>query len=448
MTAPEISYNLALDYLYSFVDYSLKHSSELAKAEFNLARMQALMEALGNPQERFTILHVAGTKGKGSVCALAASALQAAGHRVGLYTSPHLLDYCERIQIDGAPVSHPGLVSLVEKVKPGVASIPKLTTFEITTAMALLHFAEQGANAAVIEVGLGGRLDATNVVTPSVTVITSLSYDHMAVLGDTLAKIATEKAGIIKEGVPVISAPQKSEALEVLIRIARERDAAFTLVGRDLTFASLSHSLDGQSIRIEGRDRAVSTSMPLLGSHQVQNAAAAAAALWAMDDRGLKVTDEDIARGFQQVRWPARFEIARREPPVIFDSAHNQDSFARLRQALDDYFPGRQAYLIFGASEDKNIPGMFEELRGKVRRLFITKADHPRALPAESIVPLAVSAGIAHEVIAPVRAAFERAIELSEKDGSIVLSAGSMFVTAEAIAAWQARKTADARKET
>jgi len=185
----ETSYNKALDYLYSFVDYSLKHSSELAKADFNLDRMFALMESLGNPQDQYYIIHVAGTKGKGSVSALCAAGLQVAGYKVGLYTSPHLLDYCERIQINGAPISHGQLVELVEEIKPHVAQIEKLTTFEITTALAFMAFAKYGVNAAVFEVGLGGRLDATNIVTPKVSVITSLSYDHTAVLGDTPQRI-------------------------------------------------------------------------------------------------------------------------------------------------------------------------------------------------------------------------------------------------------------------
>src|SRR5512143_518513 len=230
----EIAYNKALDYLYSFVDYSLKHSSELAKAEFNLDRMFALMEELGNPQMKCPIIHVAGTKGKGSVSALCASGLQVACYKVGLYTSPHLLDYCERIQINGEPISHDFMIELVEEIKPAVAKIPKLTTFEITTALGFLAFARQGCTAAVIEVGLGGRLDATNVVTPKVSVITSLSYDHMAVLGNTLAQIAGEKAGIIKEGVPVVSAPQKEEALEVLERVAKLNNSNIMLIGKDV----------------------------------------------------------------------------------------------------------------------------------------------------------------------------------------------------------------------
>jgi len=443
MTDIETAYNKALDYLYSFVDYSLRHSSELAKADFNLDRMFALMEALGNPHSKYPIIHVAGTKGKGSVCALTASALQAAGYKVGLYTSPHLLDYTERIRINGEPSSHETLVELVEEVKPAVAKIPKLTTFEITTALGLLAFAKQNVDAAVIEVGLGGRLDATNIVTPKISVITSLSYDHMAVLGDTLAKIAGEKAGIIKEGVPVVSAPQKEEALKVLERVASERNAPLTLVGRDVSFERLSYSLDGQTlsvIALSGAERSRSASthrielkIPLLGFNQIENAATSYAALKAS---GLEISDEAIQKGFAQVYWPARFEVVRRDPSVILDSAHNQDSFARLRETLEEHFPGKPVYLIFGASEDKNIPGMFAEMRPKIKRLIVTRADHPRALEVEKIVELARQAGVQSEAVSPVESAFGRALELSEKDGSIVLSAGSMFVTAEAMRAW------------
>src|SRR5690349_9626097 len=250
MTDTEIGYNQALDYLYSFVDYSLKHISELAKAEFNLDRMFALMEELGNPQEKYPIIHVAGTKGKGSVAALSASVLKAAGYKTGLYTSPHLWDYTERIQINGEPISRQQLIELVEEVKPAIAKIPKLTTFEITTAIGFLAFAKQNVNAAVVEVGLGGRLDATNILIPKVAVITSLSYDHMAVLGNTLAEIAGEKAGIIKERIPVVSAPQTDEALQVLERIANQKSSPFILVGRDIKFERLTSSLNGQSLRL------------------------------------------------------------------------------------------------------------------------------------------------------------------------------------------------------
>ena len=443
----EAEYNKALDYLYSFVDYSLKHSSELAKAEFNLDRMFSLMEELGNPQSKYPIIHVAGTKGKGSVCALCASGLKVAGFKVGLYTSPHLLDYCERIQINGEPITHEFLVELVEEIKPAVAKIPKLTTFEITTALGFLAFAKQGCNAAVIEVGLGGRLDATNIVTPRVSVITSLSYDHMAVLGDTLAKIAGEKAGIIKRGVPVVSSAQKPEALEVIQRVARLVESKMIIVDEEIKIEPLASSLDGQSLRLSSFIFPLSTphfplskisnsldlTIPLLGSHQLENAATAYAALKVS---GLEISDEAIQKGFAQTRWRGRFEIARQNPPVIFDSAHNQDSFTKLRETLEEYFPGKMIYLIFGASEDKNIPGMFEEMKSKIKRLIVTRADHPRALEEARIVELARQAEIESEAVSPVESALARALELSAKDGSIVLSAGSMFVTAEVMAAW------------
>jgi len=438
----EIAYNLALDYLYSFVDYSLKHSSELAKADFNLGRMFELMKSLGNPQAKYPIIHVAGTKGKGSTSALCAAALQAAGYKVGLYTSPHLLDYTERIQINGTPISHEQMIELVEEIKPYVAKIEMLTTFEITTALAFLGFGKYGVNAAVFEVGLGGRLDATNIVTPKVSVITSLSYDHTAVLGNTLTLIAGEKAGIIKDGVPVVSSPQKDESLAILERIAELKYSSLTLIGRDVKFELIESSLEGQNLTVDGERRTVGDGprstvklqIPLLGKHQVENAATACTALKVS---GIPITDEQIQKGFSKVQWRARFEIARREPPVIFDSAHNQDSFEKLSETLETYFPGKKVYLIFGASEDKNIPGMFAELKSKIEKIIITRADHPRALEVEKIQQLAEQAGVESEAVTPVKAALAWALELSSKDGSIVLSAGSMFVTAEVMSAWK-----------
>lgn len=425
----ETQYNRALDYLYSFVDYSLKHSSELAKADFNLDRMFALMESMGNPQKKYPIIHVAGTKGKGSVSALCASALKAAGYKTGLYTSPHLLDFVERIQINGEPISHAQLVELVEEIKPHVARIEKLTTFEITTALAFLAFAKYNVTAAVFEVGLGGRLDATNIVTPNVSVITSLSYDHTAVLGNTLALIAGEKAGIIKQNIPVVSSPQKDEALEVLLRVANSTNSEFTLIGKDVKFDFIESSLNGQTLQIEN----LKLQIPLLGNHQIENAVTAYAAL---KKSAINISDEQIQAGFANVKWRARFEIARLNPTVIFDSAHNQDSFVRLDETLQTYFPNQKVYLIFGASEDKNILDMFSALKSKIEKIIVTKADHPRALEVEKIVRLADQLEIKSEAAFPVKAALKRALELSSKDGSIVLSAGSMFVTAEVMREW------------
>ena len=426
----ETAYNKALDYLYSFVDYSLKHTSELVKAEFNLERMFELMAALGNPQDSYPIVHVAGTKGKGSVSVMAASALHAAGYRAGLYISPHLQDFCERIQVGGEPISHGELAALVEEIKPAVARLPFITTFELTTALGFLYFAHRGVDAAVVEVGLGGRLDATNILTPLVSVITSLSYDHMAVLGNTLAAIAGEKAGIIKTGRPVVSSPQKDEALAVLEKVAAERHAPLTLVGREVTFETGEHSLDGQSLTIVNR---VILRIPLLGAHQVVNAATAYAALKAS---GLNVSDEAIQKGFAGVKWPCRFEVLRREPPVVIDSAHNRDSALRLRQALDDYFPGRSVVMIFCALEDKDISGMLVELAPRLEQVIATQADHPRAPSVEWIAGQVQQAGFPVEAVTPVAAALERALELAG-ERMLVLTAGSVAFAGEVRTAWQ-----------
>ncbi len=435
MNDTETVYNHALDYLYSFVDYSLKHISELAKAEFNLDRMFALMEELGNPQEKYPIIHVAGTKGKGSVAALSASALKAAGYKTGLYTSPHLWDYTERIQINGEPISHQQLIELVEEVKPAVAKIPKLTTFEITTAIGFLAFAKNNANAAVVEVGLGGRLDATNIVMPKVAVITSLSYDHMAVLGHTLREIAGEKAGIIKEGIPVVSAPQATEALEVLERIAKERSSPFILVGKDVEFERLTSSLDGQELAVSNQQSAVRLRIPLLGAHQIENAAIEYTEL---KTSVIPASDQAIQTGFAQVKWPARFEILRREPPVVIDSAHNRDSALRLRQTLDEYFPEIPVILIFCALEDKDITGILEELKPRLECVIATRADHPRAPSAEWMAEQVKKVDIPVEAVTVVADALERALELAGTQ-KLVLAAGSVAFAGEVSSVWQQR---------
>jgi len=448
----EKSYNNALDYLYSFVDYSLKHASELAKADFNLDRMVALMEMLGNPQNKYHIIHVAGTKGKGSVSVFCASALQAAGYKTGLYTSPHLQDYVERIRADSQPITHAELAELVEEIKPAVERVPFLTTFEITTALGFLYFARRGCEVAVIEVGLGGRLDATNIVTPCVSVVTSLSLDHTLVLGDTLAKIAGEKAGIIKPGVPVVSSSQKEDALDVLVKVAEEKGCPFTLVGRDLRFEIGAHSLDGQIVSVFPPDKpgaspgsingpALTTDkltfqIPLLGEHQAENAAVALAALRVS---GLDVQDNAIQSGFAGIKWPSRFDVVRRDPPVVIDVAHNRESALRLRQTLDVYFPDIPVILLFCTLEDKDISGILAELSPRLERVIATQANHPRAPSAEWIAGQVEKAGLPVEVAIPVEAALERALVLAGNK-KLVLIAGSVAFAGEVSGAWQKRQ--------
>ncbi|MBN2148178.1 MAG: bifunctional folylpolyglutamate synthase/dihydrofolate synthase [Anaerolineales bacterium] len=448
-------YQETLDYIYSFVDYSIQHMSSYQPGQYNLTRMWQFIEALDNPQKRYPIIHVAGTKGKGSVSALCASALQAAGYRAGFYSSPHLDDYAERIQINGHLIPHADLVELVAEIKPKIEDIKYLTTFEITTALAFLYFARQNVDVAVIEVGLGGRLDATNVVQPVVSVITSLSYDHQYVLGNTLTEIAGEKAGIIKQGVPVVSAPQMEEARLVIEKVAQEQNAPLALVGRDYLFAPVSHSLDNQSLvvwsppeqgvfvasvtpdDVEEGDHARLT-IPLLGYHQGVNAAVAYATLQVVRHQGLQVSEAAIREGFAHVSWPGRFEILSRQPPVVVDCAHNRDSALRLRQALDDYFPVLPVVMVFGASEDKDVQGMFKELMPRVESVIAAKSFHPRAMEPQILVDLAHQFGKPAILVRDVADALDEAIRQAGSE-ALVLATGSIFVASGVRIAWSKR---------
>lgn len=431
-------YKKALEYLYSFVDFSLTKGMRYTPEQFDLGRMRDFVKLMGNPESTYPSLHIAGTKGKGSVSSFCTSALMAAGYRVGLYTSPHLHDYTERIQVDRKPVSHPDLVELLEEIKPTIESVPKLTTFEITTALAFLYFQRQKVDAAVLEVGLGGRLDATNVVIPTVSVITSLSYDHTQILGNTLEEIAREKAGIIKPGVPVILAPQKDEARQVIEKIAADRSSPLVELGREVRFSPIEHSLEGQSLRVwemGNQSHSATLEIPLLGVHQVENAATAYAALQVFSQRALPLKDNAIERGFRQAYWSGRFEVLRRQPPVVVDSAHNRDSALRLRQTLDDYFPGYGVILLFGASEDKDITGIFEELSPRVQEVVAVKSFHPRAIEPERLVELAESHGKPARIVADIPEALDVALKIAG-DQQLVLATGSIFVVAAVQEAW------------
>ena len=440
----ESKYQATLEYLYRFVDYSLVRNFRNSPGTFELGRMRSLVQALGNPQEAYPIIHIAGTKGKGSVSALCAEALRAAGYKVGLYTSPHLDDFAERIQFDGQPLLHADLVRLVDEQRAVLQSIPNITFFEITTALAFLYFAQQKATAAVIEVGLGGRLDATNVCRPRVAVITSLSYDHMALLGNTLAEIAGEKAGIIKEGAPVVLSPQKKEAGEVVRRVAQERGAELIEVGKDYRFAALSHALEGQTLRVwkaseEGEGKAAELMIPLLGAHQVENAATAYTALRVACQQGISLTEAQIREGFRRVTWPGRFEVLQREPGVVVDCAHNRDSAEKLRKTVDDYFPGKPVVLVFGASEDKDIDGMLDELMPRIAQVILVKSYHPRAADPEKLVELVQKYGKPAQIIPKVTEALEEALKLGV-EGALVLVTGSIFVASGARIAWFRRQ--------
>ena len=444
------TYQEALDYLYSHIDYSMKRSYRYSAEVFELQRVIDLLEALGNPHARIKAFHVAGTKGKGSVSALIASVLKEAGYKTGLYTSPHLSRFNERIMIDGEPIADDDLIELVEVVKPSVEAIPGLTVFEILTAMAFTYFAEQGVEYAAVEVGLGGRLDATNVLAPIITVITSLSYDHMHLLGESLSDIAREKAGIIKSGIPVVLAPQQSEAERVVESVAEAVGSPLIRVGQDWLYSPGSHNLERQTLYIWSRaeqplmDAFVDSAggdewvppryqIPLLGHHQVVNAAVAYAAIVEAKNSGLDVKEVDIQAGFRNVSWLGRFQILSWNPIIVVDAAHNRESALKLRIALEDYFPGQPVTMIFGASADKDIEGMLAELRPRVSRFAVTQADHPRSENPGVLAGFAHSHGVRVEEFAEVQKALLWAIEKS-RPGEVILVTGSIFIVGEAIA--------------
>ena len=444
----ETRYQESLDFLYSFIDYSLKRNFRNAAEKFNLDRMRHFMSLLGDPQKDYGVIHVAGTKGKGSVSSMCASVLKAQGYRTGLYTSPHMVDFTERIRINGEEIGHANLVELVDELRSVTEAVPQITTFELTTALAFLYFSRQQVDYAVFEVGLGGRLDATNIVDPIVAVITSISYDHTKILGDTLSEIAGEKGGIIKPGRPVVVAPQKEEARLKLEEIAAERNAPLIQVGRDYLFAADSHSLSGQTFLVWTPDEQTMVDefiesggrhvwsplrfhLPLLGFHQIENAATAYAALKTAEKFGLTLSQDAYQDGFARVVWPGRLEVLRRNPPVVVDSAHNRYSALRLRQAMDDYFPGLPIVLVFGASEDKDVSGMFQELLPRVRQVITTQSVHPRAYDAGELVDMVHRSGRAAKAIVPVEDALAEALR-EAGDEAVVLIAGSVFIAAAA----------------
>ena len=431
------NYQDALNFIFSFVDFSLTHQEQIAPDRFELERMYLLLEKMGHPQQQFSTIHIAGTKGKGSVAAHCAAALVAAGHRTGLYTSPHLQDFRERIQIGGQMISQEDFIHGVQALKQVIPQVPGLTSYELQTALAFWYFARQQVGCAVVEVGMGGRLDSTNVLTPLVSVITNISYDHTAILGNTLTEIAGEKGGIIKAGVPVVSAPQQAEALQVLTDLASERGSDFILVGPDLQYQAVSRSLDGQTFRILRSGMPdLNAATQLLGRHQVENAVTAYAALQVVNQAGLHVPDEAVQQGFSGVQWPGRFEVVHGDPPVVFDGAHNRYSAQMLIRAMQDNFPDKPIGLVFGASEDKDITGMFAELLPHVSSLLLVSADHPRAARVEHLAELASGYSCPVSIVDRPEEFYSQARKLVGKDG-VILVTGSLYVVGELQRLWQ-----------
>jgi len=426
-----VDYREALNYILSFTNLE-KLPPAYWSRHFDLRRMDEFLERLGNPHLAPRSVLVAGSKGKGSTCAMIASALVAAGYRTGLYTSPHLHTFRERIRIAQEIIGEEELVEVVERLKPEIEAVNRrraygeLTTFEILTAMAFSYFRDQKVDFQVLEVGLGGRLDATNVVTPDVSVITSISMEHAEVLGNSLEMIAREKAGIIKPRGVVVSSPQHSQVASVISGVCREKEARLIVVGEDVTWRRLSSDIGGQSLDVGGRGASYELSIPLLGEHQLENAATAVAAL-----EVLGVGAADIVSGLGNVSWPGRLEVMRQEPIFLVDGAHNEDSARRLKDAIKRDLGFDRVILIIGVSSDKDMAAMVQQLATISSFVIATRSRHPRALDPAVLLGEFSKRGVSGEIGESVASAAERALAMAQPD-DLVCATGSLFVVAEA----------------
>lgn len=441
------NFEQAREYLHSFVDFERRgfrrHFADLV----NLDTIRALLEGLGNPQERLAVLHLAGTKGKGSTAALAEAALREAGYRTGLYTSPHLLSMRERIRLEGKPISERRVVQLVRAVQPVVEAVGSRedlnppTFFELYTAMGFLACAEGGVEVAVVETGLGGRLDATNVASPRVTAITTIGRDHTDILGDTLEQIAREKAGIIKPGVPLVLGAQAPEAREVILARARKLKAPVReaprarVTGRPDVSPRSRQPVVTQPVVLSTGQGEVPIALPLLGEHQTGNLALAWGAIEELNRQGFTITREQFVRGVERVRWPGRFEVLERRPWLVVDCAHNAPSLRALAGTLRESLPFERLVLVLGMSADKEIAEAAEEIAPLADRVILTQAMVHRAKWASELAratwPLWRTTPY---VCWTVAEALTRAREIAAPEDCICVT-GSIFVVGEALRA-------------
>lgn len=441
-----LSYADALRAIFRRTDYERDERPEkpaYAERVWRLDRVRELLAALGNPQAAYPAVHIAGTKGKGSTTAMIEAALRAGGFRTGMFTSPHLHTFRERIRRGGALISEEDVARLVERIAPVLAERPEVTVFEIITALAMLYFAEEPVDVGVFEVGLGGRLDATNVLLPEVSVITSISLDHTKVLGDTLEAIAGEKAGIIKPGVPVVSAPQRPAALGVIRAKAEAAGAPLTVAGSDWQWTPLEADLAGQSLSVFRAGHAdepeyPALSIPLLGAHQQENATTAVAALEALRDRGVPLGRAAIRQGLHDVSWPGRLEILSRRPLVVVDGAHNPYSMERLVEALRAHLHYQRLFLVFGSGVTHVPADLLRVLLPHASEAFLVHSQHAKATPVEDLGAYVAAEGYRGRQSGTVAEGLRDALAEATPDDLVVVT-GSLFVVAEARYAWAER---------
>lgn len=459
-------YEEALAFWYGRINYEV---TQPQPDDLRLDRMRALLRRLGDPHERLRIVHVAGSKGKGSTSAMLASVLGRAGYRTGLFTSPHLTCVEERFQVDGEPISTEELTALLLEVRQATLGQPACeplllgdrtangrpravhaddgsrgpaelmpTFFEVATAVGFLHFVRRRVDVAVVEVGLGGRFDSTNVCTPLAALITSISFDHTRQLGNRLASIAFEKAGIVKPGRSVVSGATGEEAAAVIGRICRERSAPLSQLGVDLSFTSQPGHVTPEGVH---KQRVVvrtaqrhwpDMELNLLGAHQAANAAVALRCVELLREQGLHIPDGAVQAGLAQVQWPARLEVLGCRPLVVLDCAHNVASVQALVDTLASSFPPGRRVLVLASSNDKDLPGMLRVLAPHFQHVYLTRFTSPRHTPPEQLAELLLQTEVqvSYTVIPDAPAAWEAARTASRPEDLICIT-GSVFLAGE-----------------
>lgn len=412
--------------------------------KLGLENMEEFLARVGDPHRAFKTVHVTGTNGKGSVCVFLAEVLREHGLKVGLYTSPHLVDFRERIKVDGRMIPEEDVVRIGSDLRGVMESMAKedgekqLTFFEFTTGLAFQYFKERKVDIVVTEVGMGGRLDATNVVTPEVSVITRIGLEHTNYLGRTIPEIAREKAGIIKKGVPVITCDRSPEALAVISGTCRKKGARLARIGHEFDVTGTRMSLDGVDFDYRGVEEYKDIHSRLLGTHQAQNAGAAVAVVEELARRGIEVSERDLRAGLKRAAWPGRLDVVSRRPLVILDGSHNPDGIGTTVKALEalDVLP---LTYVLGCMDDKDAEGIVAALAPTAAKILVTQARFKRALAAERLEEVVKRHfGGPTETLKDPAAAFERGLASIEGKGLCII--GSLYLVGEAIPWWGDRK--------
>ena len=415
-----MNYEQALEYI---------HSVNWAFCKPGLERITKLCAALGNPQEKLRFIHVAGTNGKGSTSAMLASVLQNAGYKTGLYTSPYIRTFCERIRVDGENIPKETLASLTERVRPiADAMEDKPTEFELITALAFTYFTEQNCDVVVLEVGLGGRLDSTNVIqNTALSIITGIDFDHTALLGNTIQEIATEKAGIIKQGRPVLFGGEEGEALDVIRAFALENNAPVYTVDRS-SYCQREATLGGTTFDyLHYTDLRLS----LLGAYQSYNATLVLTAIELLNRQGFAIDEGAVRKGLACVRWPARFELLSHEPIIIYDGGHNPEGVRAAVASIKTYFGSQRVNLLSGVMADKDRGEMIETMKPIIARAFTVTPNNPRALAAADYAAQLSAHGISAVSYGSVADGVRAATESSKQEGIPLICLGSLYLYEE-----------------